>query len=213
LNLIGAQCEMGSVDDAALQRAQAALRSSRTAGRLYYEWISEAIERVKRGEACDGLGATEIEALIGAMEQNPNSAHYRGWRQDNLGLRAFLAIAKHDPRTALEYLEQSVAASPDGSIALAQAAQLGSAGYPAEGLALLDYYDSLTKPEVSWTWSMASLHAWVLRRQICIRRLSQHPPKSGRAPRFPELGIITPGGAVLPFARADPPDLDAELRH
>jgi hypothetical protein len=165
LNLVGAQCELGRVDEAALQRAQAALRSSRTAGRLYYGWISEAIERLKRGEACNGLGPTEIEALIGSMEQNPNSARYRGWRQDNLGLRALLAIAQHDPRTALKYLEQSVAASPDGSIALAQAAQLGSAGYPVEGLALLDYYDSLAKPAVSWTWSMASLHAWVLRRQ------------------------------------------------
>jgi tetratricopeptide (TPR) repeat protein len=164
LNQVGAECEMGKVSPAALARAQAALRTTRTAGRLYYEWVNEAIGRVKGGDACDGLGKREIESLLDAMADNPKMSNY-GWRQDNLGLHAMFALAQHDPKAALAYFNEALDADPRPTVALAQAAQLGSAGYPAEGLAHLDHFESIPKPPVRWTWSMASVHAWLLQKQ------------------------------------------------
>jgi protein O-mannosyl-transferase len=165
LNQVGAECELGTVDAKTLARAQAALRTSRTAGRLYYDWISEAIQGTKTADACQGLGVPEIGTLLDAMEKNSNMRRFGGWRQDNLGLRANLALAQHDPDTALKRFNQALEADPRPAAALAQAAQLGSAGYPAEGLAHLDHFDALPKPATHWNWSMATLHAWLLRRQ------------------------------------------------
>lgn len=165
LNLVGAQCEMGHVDAAALDRAQIALRTTRTAGRLYYDWIGQAIQRIGNGDACQGLGIAEVNSLLDAMEQNPNTRNYRGWRQDNLGLRANLAIALHQPDSALDYFNQALAASPNAGTALAQAARLGSSGYARQGLAHLDFFEQLPKPVPQWSWTMPGVHSWLLRRQ------------------------------------------------
>ena len=146
LNQVGAECEIGKVSAATIERAQTALRTTRTAGRLYFEWVGEAISRVKAGTACEGLESKEIESLLDAMEDNPAMRNRGGWRQDNLSLRASLALAKQDPRAALALFNQALEADPQPSAALAQAAQLGSAGYPAEGVAHLDYFTALPKP-------------------------------------------------------------------
>lgn len=165
LNLIGAQCEMGRVESSALLRAENALRSTRTAGSLYYGWIGEAIDRLGSGNACAALGTTQIEALLEAMDANPRTREFRGWRQDNLALHGRLALALHDADTALRFFDQALQIDPQARIALGQAALLGSAGYPAQGLAHLDYFATLPQPAPHWTWSMASVHAWLLRAQ------------------------------------------------
>jgi hypothetical protein len=56
LNLVGAQCEMGAVQPAALERARNALRTTLTAGSLYTGWIGEAIQHAATGKSCVGLG-------------------------------------------------------------------------------------------------------------------------------------------------------------
>lgn len=165
LNLVGAQCEIGQVQPAALQRARNALRTTRSAGSLYTGWISEAIQRATTGKSCAGLGMPEIEGLVDAMEQNPRLAQWPGWRQDNLNLRGRIALAQHDADTALKFFDRALDARPNASAALAQAAQLGSAGYAAQGLAHLDHFAALPKPASAWHWTMASVHDWVLRRQ------------------------------------------------
>ncbi|MGH8040539.1 MAG: tetratricopeptide repeat protein [Rudaea sp.] len=165
LNLIGAQCEMVRVQPAALARAQNALRTTRSAGSLYTDWIGEAIQRVSTGKACVGLGVAQIESLLDAMEHNPRLHEYGGWRQDNLNLRGRLVLAQHDPDAALAFFDRALAARPRASAALAQAALLGSDGYPVQGLKHLDYFATLPQPTPRWTWSMASVHTWVLRRQ------------------------------------------------
>jgi hypothetical protein len=99
------------------------------------------------------------------MDENANMRRYAGWRQDNLGLRAALSLAQHDPHAALGYFNAALDAQPTITAALAQAAQLGSDGFPREGLAHLDYFQSLPEPKTHSTWSMPSLHAWLLKRQ------------------------------------------------
>ncbi|HEY7872190.1 MAG TPA: tetratricopeptide repeat protein [Rudaea sp.] len=165
LNLVGAQCEMGGVQPAVLERARNALRTTRTAGSLYTGWIGEAIQAAATGKTCAGLGMPEIENLLDAMQKNPRLAQWPGWRQDNLNLRGRIALTQHDADTALKFFDRALDAKPDASTALAQAAQLGSAGYPAQGLAHLDHFASLPQPAPQWQWSMTGVHAWVLRRQ------------------------------------------------
>ncbi len=165
LNLIGAQCEMGRVQPAALARAESALRTTRTAGSLYYGWIGAAIEHLGAGKACAGLGRTEIDSLLNAMAQNPRTRDFKGWRQDNLTLRGRLALALHDPDKALSWFDQALQVEPQTRIALAQAALLGSAGYPTQGLAHLDYFATLAQAPTRHGWSMAGVHAWLLQRQ------------------------------------------------
>jgi hypothetical protein len=165
LNLVGAQCEMGAVQPAALERSRNALRTTRTAGSLYTGWVDEAIQRAASGKSCAGLGMPEIEGLLDAMEENPRLAQWPGWQQDNLNLRGRMALAQHDAGTALQFFDRALDARPSAGAALAQAALLGNAGYPAQGLAHLDHFAALPRSEPKWHWTMASVHAWVLRRQ------------------------------------------------
>jgi hypothetical protein len=165
LNQVGAQCELGEVDAATLKRAQDSLRTTRTAGRLYLDWMGAAIERIRNSDACRGLGIEEIRSLLDAMDENPNTRSHGGWRQDNLSLRGSLALTEHDAHAALALFNVALDADPRGATALVQAAQLGSAGYPAEGLAHLDHFESLRKDNASWAWSMRGIHAWLLQRE------------------------------------------------
>jgi tetratricopeptide (TPR) repeat protein len=165
LNQVGAQCELGEVEAATLARAQTSLRRTRSAGRLYLEWIGAAIERVRNGDACKGLGITEIRSLLDAMDENPNTRSHGGWQQDNLSLRGSLALSQRDARTALELFNKALDADPRAATALVQAAQLGSAGYPAEGLAHLDHFESLPRSGAGSQWSMSTVHSWLLQRQ------------------------------------------------
>jgi tetratricopeptide (TPR) repeat protein len=135
--------------------------------------MSEAIQLVKNGKTCEGLGAAEINRLLDALAENLNFRN-GGWRQDNLGLHALLAMAQKDPQSALAYFNQALDADPRSAAALAQAAQLGAAGYPNEGLAHLDHFDALPKTPVRLRWSMASLHAWLLDRQGFIAEEIAH---------------------------------------
>jgi tetratricopeptide (TPR) repeat protein len=166
LNLLGAECDLGRVVPADIVRADAALRNARITGQLGYNWFTEAIERITTAHACSGLDASTIRHLLDAADANPNSQDSAGRRQDNLSLRGSLAIATRDPGAALLYFNQALDAKPDPDAALNQAAQLGAAGYPRQGLAELDHLRSVWTPNEGQSgWSMASVHAWVLRRQ------------------------------------------------
>jgi tetratricopeptide (TPR) repeat protein len=124
-----------------------------------------ATQRAAGGKSCVGLGMPEIESLLDAMEDNPRLAQWPGWRQDNLNLRGRLALAQHDAGTALACFDKALDARPTADAALAQAALLGSAGYPAQGLAHLDHFASLPQPAPQWHWSMSGVHALLLQRQ------------------------------------------------
>jgi hypothetical protein len=156
---------MGVVRTAALERARNALRTTRVAGSLYTGWMVEAIQRAAGGKSCAGLGMPEIAGLLDAMQDNPRLAKWPGWQQDNLNLRGRMALAQHDADAALQFFDRALDARPGASAALAQAALLGSAGYPAQGLAHLDHFSAMPRPMPKWRWSMTGVHAWVLRRQ------------------------------------------------
>ncbi len=133
LNQVGAECEIGKVSAATIERAQTALRTTRTAGRLYFEWVSEAISRIKAGTACEGLEGKEIESLLDAMEDNPGMRNRGGWRQDNLSLRASLALTEQDPRAALALFNQALEADPQSFRRFGASRTIGFGGIPGRG--------------------------------------------------------------------------------
>lgn len=195
LNLVGAQCEIGRVEPADLERARKALRDARTAGRLYFEWIEQAIARVGDGSACPGLGVDEISRLIDAVDENPNMRRYAGWRQDNLSLRGDLALARHDPQAALGFFNRALDEQVKAATALSQAARLGAAGYPDEGLQHLDHYRQRPEPPPRRSWSMAGLHAWLLYHQGMmqgevdhLRGVLEEDRRNQSAPQTPAQG-------------------------
>ncbi|MBS0571260.1 MAG: tetratricopeptide repeat protein [Proteobacteria bacterium] len=165
LNLIGAECDLGNVAAADIERADRALRHARIVGQLGYTWFSEAIGKLSSGNPCAGLDAAAIRRLLDAAAANADRTS-PGRMQDNLSLRGSLALTQHDPQAALRHFNAALDAKPDPAAGLHQAAQLGAAGYPALGLAELDHLESVWKPgALQGGWSMATVHAWLLQRQ------------------------------------------------
>lgn len=165
LNLIGAECDLGRIAPADITRAAAAFRHARVIGPLGYEWFSEAIAVLHGDRPCARLDADIIVRLLDAAAANPDHDN-PGRQQDNLSLRGSLALAQHDPDSALDYFERALDANPNPAIGLQQASQLGSAGNPAQGLAELDHLQQVWKPEATaGGWSMATVHAWLLHRE------------------------------------------------
>ena len=165
LNLIGARCDLGAVPRADIDRAVAALRTARVAGQLGYTWFTQAIGRVAAGTTCPGLAAGELRELLDAAAANSYARDSYGRRQDNRNLRGLLAIALHDPDTALAEFNAALDAKPGPGVALQQAAQLGNAGYPAQAAQHLDHLAAVWTPAPMPGFSMRALHARLLSRQ------------------------------------------------
>jgi tetratricopeptide (TPR) repeat protein len=173
-NQAGAECKLGRVTPQTLERVRNSLRASRTAGRLYFDWMSEAIDNVGKGASCKGLGPDELRTIIDAMDENPMTRVRSGWQQDDYSLRGALALALHRPDEALDDFDKALDADPRPAAALMQAAQLGSAGYPAQGLAHLDHFAALPRRPLKWGLSMASVHAHLLQGQDYLHNEIAH---------------------------------------
>ncbi|HKE47370.1 MAG TPA: tetratricopeptide repeat protein [Rhodanobacteraceae bacterium] len=165
LNLIGARCDLGAVPRSDVDRAAAALRTARVAGQLGYSWFTQAIDRLAAGQACPGLGADELRELLDAAAANSYARDSYGRRQDNRNLRGLLALALHDPDTALVEFDAALDAKPGPGVALQQAAQLGNAGHPAEAVQHLDHLAAVWTPAPMQGFSMRALHSRLLSRQ------------------------------------------------
>ncbi len=164
LNLLAAQCQRGSVDDASMQASIVALRTTRDTGNLLASWFGRVLEQ-SRSPACPQLHLGGIEALLEAAMANSRLMEAPGRRQDLYHLQGRIALERHAPSTALRSFDLALDQQVTPTIAFQQAALLGSAGYAAEGLAHLDHYEAVQSKEFTPAWGMARVHAWVLRRQ------------------------------------------------
>ena len=164
LNLLGAECEVGQVEDADIERSDRALRSARVTGQLGYSWFSEAIQRVAGSRPCRGIDVAVLKRLLDAADANPSSA-LPGRRQDNYALRGQLALAEKDPDSALAYFIQALDADPRPDVGLTHAALLASTGNSSQALALLDHLDRLPFPKTKTGWTMQGLHQHLLIEQ------------------------------------------------
>jgi len=163
-NLIGAHCMLGNVPAEDMQLAQHAISQTRDPGTLLVHWFDSSIEAAAQGR-CRGLTLEGLDALLDAGLANKNLTEVYGRHQDLLYLKGHIALTRHDPESALLDFNDALDLDARPGAALSQAALLGSAGYPLQGLSHLDHYRALQKETVSASTGMPWLHAKVLQWQ------------------------------------------------
>lgn len=164
LNLFIAECSLGHVDVATIDAARNALHTMADNGPLLLNWFDREIAQSK-SPACPELNLKTLRAFLDAAQANPRLMSIYGRRQDIYHLRGQLALTQENAALALQYFNKALDQQADPKTALNQAALLGAAGFPKEGLAHLDYYENRPHPAPSQSIGMLRIHAWLLQRQ------------------------------------------------
>jgi len=162
-NLIGARCLTGGVGDDDIAAAREAMRSSANTGTLLAHWFDRTLPVAMSGE-CPGLTSAVLLDLINTGLSNPRLAA-AGPRQDLTYLRGRIALAQHQPGAAQADFIRALDLQVYPGMALEAAATMGAAGYPEQGLQLLDHYQQVQDQGTPPGFGMPMLHAWVLARQ------------------------------------------------
>jgi hypothetical protein len=113
---------------------------------------------------CPGLTLDGLSGLISAGLQNPKLSE-AGPRQDLTFMRGRIALTRHEPEAALADFIQALDLQVRPGMALEAAATLGQAGYPAQGLQMLERYQRVQGQAMPPGIGMPMLHAWVLARE------------------------------------------------
>lgn len=164
LNLLAAECQLGHADAAALAAANTSLSTMRDPGSLLTSWFTRVIEQAPH-PTCPELGTTNITAMLDAVGTNPFLKGNAGRQQDLYYLKGRLALVQGNAGTALDDFNHALDLQVRPAIALEQAALLGSAGFPRQGLAHLDHYAAVAARAAAPAFGMPRLHAWVLQHQ------------------------------------------------
>lgn len=164
LNLLAARCQMGQLDPDTWQAAVHALGSDRDSGSLLEHWFERAIEQSAHPQ-CPQMGLDGIETLLSAAQGNPHLADRVGRRQDLYHLQGRIALLRGQPDLALQRFDKALDLQVRAPAAFRQAALLGSAGYPRQGLAHLAHYEAEHDRENRPAFGMPRVHAWVLTHQ------------------------------------------------
>lgn len=163
LNLITAECRLGTVNPTTLQAARTALTSARVGGTVVFHWFGDTLTLLEK-HVCRGLDDRDLQSLLDTAGRNPHWSQYPGMRQDQYHLQGMLDLARQQPQQALKDFDLALEQAPGPAIALSQAATLGTANHPCLGLIHLDHFAALPKPRETG-FGMARIHAWVLQRQ------------------------------------------------
>jgi hypothetical protein len=162
LSLIDAYCTTGSVPGTVLSATLAATASSADPGMLISGWFDANLPRVV-ATSCHGLDGDFVHAFIAAGLANRRFS--AGRRQDLVHGRGQLALLQGDAGAALLDFNAAVADGKSLPLALAQAALLGQDGFPAQGVAHLDFAEAHVSRELPPATGMPVVHAWLLARQ------------------------------------------------
>ncbi|NMW22906.1 tetratricopeptide repeat protein [Rhodanobacter denitrificans] len=162
-NLIGARCLTGGVDHEDIAAARKAMQESANTGTLFAHWFDRTLPVAMSG-SCPGLTPAVLLNLINTGLSNPKLAA-AGPQQDLIYLRGRIALAQHQPDAALGDFIRALDLQVRPGMALEAAATLGAAGYPTQGLHLLDHYQQVQDKTTLPGFGMPMLHAWVLARQ------------------------------------------------
>lgn len=163
LNLITAECRLGTINTATLLAARTALSTDRVGGSVVFHWFGDTLTLLDKN-VCHGLDDHDLQGLLDAAERNPHWRQFPGMRQDRYHLQGMLDLARKQPEQALSDFNLALEQAPGPAIALSQAATLGVADHPCLGLMHLDHFAALPKRRETG-FSMTRLHAWVLQRQ------------------------------------------------
>jgi hypothetical protein len=165
LNYISASCRLRGPPPGKIDALAQALRHATEGDQLVYRWLGEVLERAQSG-GCKGVDVATVERWTLAALANPRVATMPGRQQDLHAVLGKIALARGDGAMALREFRRALDAWPAPDAAAQEAALLASNGHPAEGLALLDHYASISplRKQASG-WNMPRVHAWVLERQ------------------------------------------------
>ncbi|HET6433206.1 tetratricopeptide repeat protein [Dyella sp.] len=164
LGLITARCRQGHLDAITLGVAESALEKTPNTGTLLVDWFGNAIDHAS-DPICPDLTLSTIDNLLRVAAGNRLLTRQPGRRQDLLFLRGRMALAADDPAAALAAFNKALDQRVYIAVALRQAAILGAAGFPAQGIAHLDHYAAERQLAPRPGLGMARLHAWVLEHQ------------------------------------------------
>lgn len=162
-NLVGAHCMTGGLHPGDMATAIAAMQGSPNTGPLFANWFGSALPIALAG-SCPGLTMDDLLHLIDTGLRNPKLAA-AGPQQDLTWLRGRVALARRQPDLALHDFKAALDLQVRPGFALEAAATLGAAGYPQQGLRMLDHYDAMRSATMKPNFGMPMLHAWVLDRQ------------------------------------------------
>jgi len=162
LNWVAADCAMGQLSADARDAAHHALLNDRSSSVLVENWLSGAVQTASHKQ-CRGLDLDEVGTMLRISQDNPHygtgGVHYAEFQ----GLVGQLELAYGNGPAALQAFNSGLAAFPTPDRALLQAAQLGSANFPALGLAHLQYSRTLTM-EARGQGGMPLVHFWLLEK-------------------------------------------------
>lgn len=164
LNLLTAQCELGHATPTTLDAARTALSVTRDPGPLLLSWFDTQLAQMRQAP-CPQLNLQTLDELLNAALANPRLMAIYGRRQDLFHLQGQIALAKGDGDKALMHFNQALDQQIDAQTALNQAALLGAAGFPTQGLAHLEHYGIEQNFAHKAAFGMPRVHAWVLQRQ------------------------------------------------
>lgn len=162
-NLIGARCQIGGIGDHDVAAARKAMQGSSNTGSLFVHWFDRILPVAIAGD-CPGLTPMVLLDLINTGLSSPGLAA-AGPQQDLIYLRGRIALAQHQPDAALADFMKALDLQVRPGMALEAAATLGAAGYPSQGLLLLDHYQQAQSKAMPPGIGMPMLHEWVLLRQ------------------------------------------------
>lgn len=162
-NLIGARCMTGGIGHNDIAAAHKAMQGGASTGTLFVEWFDRTLPVAISG-ACPGLTPTVLLDLIDTGLSNPRLIAV-GPQQDLTYLRGRIALAQRQPDRALADFTRALDLQVRPGMALEASARLGVAGYPTQGLRLLDHYQRVQNKTPPPSIGMPTLHAWVLAHQ------------------------------------------------
>jgi len=163
-NLLNARCAMGGVNAADLNAAATALRTTKNPNSLLTSWFGRAIAAAQQ-QRCPGLTLDALRTLLQTGLDNPFLQTQPGRLQDLHYVLARIDLVQGQAPAATGEFERALGDNIRPGFAANAAALLGSAGYPAMGLAVLNRYQTLSPQAVKPALGMPWIHAWVLRRQ------------------------------------------------
>ncbi len=148
LNLFAAQCQANMMDQKTIDASRLALASARDPGSLLTTWFERAIEGSSH-PPCPQADLATIESLLDAAQKNPRLMEEPGRRQDLYYLRGRVALAEGKGDAALYAFNMALDQQIRETAALRQASLLGSAGFPEQGLAHLEHFQSVQSEQAT----------------------------------------------------------------
>jgi len=162
-NLISARCLIGEVRPDDIATARKAMHDTPNVGGLFAHWFDRTLPVAMSG-SCPGLKPADLLGLLNAGLQNPRLTA-AGPQQDFTYLRGRIALAQHQPDAALADFQHALDLQVRPGMALEAAAALGAAGFPVQGLHLLDHYQEQEGQAMPPDFGMPMLHEWILAQQ------------------------------------------------